>query len=495
MLLMPLEVSGWGLVNFRYFYISWSMVVMALLVISRWDSLYPDRADYQILTPLPVRPRTYFFARAIAFAVLIGVFLVVANDLGILMWPGVELKMAPGRAIATHAFVTGCAGLFSALAAATIPAVLINILSAAWFRRVLPVAQSVLTGMLILLLFVTPLLGVLVKSAAEVHTEWLFRYPGYWFLGLYEQSGPVSRNVALAEAGSLALPGLGGAFVTFLLTWVPGYVRHSRKLLDAPASSNSRPGKFRSYCVDWLHANVLTTSVERAVFHYMGATLARSTRHRLFLAAYGGFGAALTVASLASGRESVAGIQFTLAFVLVSALRAVFQIPAELKANWAFQLTEGANMAEYLAATRKWIVVCALGPLFAGLAVSEFYFFNPGIATYHLVFGGTTALVLVEVAFAGFRKVPFTCPYLPGKVNLVGLVVLYLFGLSFYSKGMRLIQGLVDQSPVGAAVCVALVLVTLAAFGHWRKRNIATYTSGVDFDGSDPEVRTLGLVS
>ena len=35
MLLMPLQVTGWGLVNFRYFYIAYSMVVMALLVVSR----------------------------------------------------------------------------------------------------------------------------------------------------------------------------------------------------------------------------------------------------------------------------------------------------------------------------------------------------------------------------------------------------------------------------------------------------------------------------
>jgi hypothetical protein len=215
----------------------------------------------------------------------------------------------------------------------------------------------------------------------------------------------------------------------------------------------------------------------------------------LFLAAYGGFGAALAVASLASGRESIAGVQFTLAFVLVSALRASFHIPAELKANWAFQLTENHGLPEYLSGARKWIVVCGLGPLFTGLALIELRFFNPGIAIYHLVFGGVAALLLVELMFLGFRKVPFTCPSYPGKFNLVGLVVVYLFGLNFYSRALRALQALLDQSPIGVALYLAAALIALECLSRWRSREIASETAGVDFDGSEPEVRTLGIAS
>ena len=42
----------------------------------------------------------------------------------------------------------------------------------------------------------------------------------------------------------------------------------------------------------------------------------------------------------------------------------------------------------------------------------------------------------MEIMFFGFRKVPFTCSHLPGKVNLVGLAVIYILGFTMYSSTM-----------------------------------------------------------
>ena len=105
-------------------------------------------------------------------------------------------------------------------------------------------------------------------------------------------------------------------------------------------------------------------------------TITRSLKHRLFLATYGGFGAALAVMTLAIGPvRGCCRLPLTLSFVLVSGLRAAFNFPSELRANWAFQISEITGVRRYLAATRKWIVVCAILPLFLLLAPMEFVCF------------------------------------------------------------------------------------------------------------------------
>ena len=108
-LLQPVSIQGWGLVQFRYYCVAYSMIVVALLVVYRWDLLFPDRADYQILTPLPVRSSTLFFGRLLAFGILLASVLVAANALATAMWPGIDLRGSSSHCLATHSFVTSAA--------------------------------------------------------------------------------------------------------------------------------------------------------------------------------------------------------------------------------------------------------------------------------------------------------------------------------------------------------------------------------------------------
>lgn len=52
-LLLPLAPFGWGLVGMRYFYVSFAIVVMGLMMVFEWDALFPDKRDYLMLAPLP----------------------------------------------------------------------------------------------------------------------------------------------------------------------------------------------------------------------------------------------------------------------------------------------------------------------------------------------------------------------------------------------------------------------------------------------------------
>ena len=64
----------------------------------------------------------------------------------------------------------------------------------------------------------------------------------------------------------------------------------------------------------------------------------------------------------------------TLSFFAVSGLRAAFNFPAELRANWVFQICESEDRMPHIRAARKWIVLMGIVPLFALLAPFEIWF-------------------------------------------------------------------------------------------------------------------------
>src|SRR5919206_3366866 len=50
----------------RYVFVCYSMVVMGFVMTFKWDSLFPDRRDYLILTPLPISLREFFAAKTVS---------------------------------------------------------------------------------------------------------------------------------------------------------------------------------------------------------------------------------------------------------------------------------------------------------------------------------------------------------------------------------------------------------------------------------------------
>ena len=156
-------------------------------------------------------------------------------------------------------------------------------------------------------------------------------------------------------------------------------------------------------------------------------------------------------------------------------------------------MSEIAGLGGYLAATRKWFVVCAILPLFLLLSPMEFACFPWTVALFHLAFGITLSLLLMEILLIGFRKVPFTCAHLPGKVNLTFLSVIYVFGFTMYSRIMASFEAWLGARPAAAClffVCAASAVVLL---GRWRVWLLGD-TPALDYeDPGYPVVCTLDL--
>jgi hypothetical protein len=94
--------------------ISINLLVVALVTIFTWDSIFPDRRDALVLSPLPLKPHTILFARTAASASVVGLAVLALNCASVAAWalvlagfPGV-LRLAPALwlgILASSAFV------------------------------------------------------------------------------------------------------------------------------------------------------------------------------------------------------------------------------------------------------------------------------------------------------------------------------------------------------------------------------------------------------
>ena len=488
-----LTFRGWGLVTVRSFFVSLSMIVMGFVVVFEWDVLFPDRRDYQVLTPLPLSLSTIFLTKTLALGIFLGMFLLDVNFFSILLWSGIDGGPDLLAIEAAHIATVLASGLFAALAMGALQGILITVLPTELFRRVSIVIQTILMAALVLLFFVSPMFAGKLPVLLKQHSPIVYWWPGFWFVGFYETLRPAVKSPELLHLGHIAWRALGIVVAVFVLTYLPGYRRHARKILDAPQPSPSGPGRLSRAVSRLIDRFILKHPVQQAAFHFINQTITRSMKHRLFLASYAGAGGAIALLTLTGGRSGPLRLSLTLSFILISALRAAFNFPSELRANWAFQMCDTNYGRESLAAMRKWIVVCAIVPLFTLLAPLEFHFYPWAEALFYLGFGAALSLVLMEVMFLGFRKVPFTCAYLPGKVNLVALVVIYCFGFTLYSRTMSNLAEWLAATPVAAVLFFAVSAAAYIGVGWCRDRLVGRETV-LDFeDAGDPEVRTLEL--
>jgi hypothetical protein len=147
---------------------------------------------------------------------------------------------------------------------------------------------------------------------------------------------------------------------------------------------------------------------------------------------------------------------------------------------------------EHLTASRKWVSLWGIVPLFAAMAPLEFFLWRWDLALFHLSFGILLSLLLIELLFFQFRKIPFACSYFPGKINAAALAGLYLYGLTTYSFTMSDLEEWILQRPVRVALFYVIAMAVLSAFRvyrNWQGEEVVLTFE----DEPDPVVRTLGI--
>jgi hypothetical protein len=491
-----------------------AMVPAGLISLVIWDGVFPDRRDAHILSVLPIAERSIVVSRLAALGLVLGLIaLGVALPVGVVYGAVVgEYQAGVLRAIAAHVVGTGMASAFMFCSVLAVQSVLVTLARGRWVHRLIVWGQF--TAVIVLLqmvifqgVMVRDLRGVLETSitrgsGASSQLTWA---PPLWFLGLYEVIAGTSEEAF----GALALRGLIATFATgaiAVVLYVMGYRRLVRRALetqDVPLAT--APGRLKVLAGRLARPLTASRPVAYAIFTFVLTSFARSRRHRLLYGIYIGLGCAIAVAGLlrvvargwpeaAQPSAPLLSISLVLTFLGAVGARVLFAIPIEPSANWAFRITERRSLRSHVAGARLALLLIAAGPPVILLLPAYAVMWGAAFAAAHAVYVFTLAWLLVEALMWRFGRVPFTCPYVPGKSNARLLWPLYLTLFTTYAYTMAELEVWLLQQPLWFAVANAILAAAAAgvalASGRLGDRKALTF----EIETED-EVTTLALSS
>jgi hypothetical protein len=407
----------------EYFFIVLSMTVTGAVAVWRWDAIFPDRRDYMNLVPLPISTRSIFFANLAAVLFLVGLIAFDVNAASCILFPMVVgatqsqfvffVKFA-----LVHAAGVLLASVFAFFAVFSLIGVLMAVLPARALRRFSVYIRGVVVVCLVALLCTSFAIPALLRRVPA--PRWTLLVPSCWYLGLCQslrgRAGPTLR-----ELSGLALPGLATVAGLALGAYAVSYQRHFVRIAETADTSFGLLSRGPGRVGVLLERLALRTPFQKGCFQFVCKTLLRSETHRLVLTAVGGLGLVLASQALLDGFENAKSwreaalspgalsIPFILSFLIIVGLRIVFEIPAELRSNWIFQLMIDPDRQESGRLARRVILILVLPWLVAIAFPAYAYLEGWSVAGLHTLLVVTWAVLLTNIVLIRFRKIPFTC--------------------------------------------------------------------------------------
>lgn len=489
--------TRWGRIEDEYFFVMFSFVAMAGVAIFEWEMLFPDRLDFLVLTPLSLRRWEMPAAKVTSLAMFLGFFLGAANLFGTLMLPAVTAEHFWWQVWA-QTIAALSAGVFGALAVMLLGGVLLCVLPARFFHSVSVVFRMLAVTALALLVIHYARFGDGMPGLLANNGERMRWVPTFWFLGLYQsiQHGQAAPSFAdtMAHRADIALSVvLLGVGLVYPAAW-----NGMRRVAMGEGVTKGRPhGEWTSRMI---HA-IVRSPEERAVFHFIGQTMARNSRYHLYMAIYFGAGLALAV-SCATRVRIIAGVPKAtlssfglhavmplLVFWAIAGLKMAFGFPLQLQARWIFRST-GASLESCVAAVRKWALGCGLCVTITVTAAVASMGLGMRELLVQLVCGMCLCAVLVDGFFFAQTSVPFSQPRRPGRTSLPLILTLYLGVLPPFLFGMIFAELKIENHLLLLIAAIGLVPVVHRVLRWLRERSVLIEE---EREGAGGEVQLLGV--
>jgi hypothetical protein len=489
------------------------MWIVALVTVVVSHALFPDETDFRTLTPLPIGQPLIFGAKLIALALFGGLCILTAHVAITPLVIRISFSRwtvdAPPLAILAFWAASLLGSAFTVLAIATVTGMLITCTPT---RRVHELSVVVRTAMVGALMLALPLVMALPTQSVRLarHSPVLFIAPPAWFMGV-ERVLLGHRDPYFVRLAQIALVfTISAAGLTFV-SYVVLYRRFDRVMLHALAISK-RGERWRDRRWPWRTVSAGDASlafdersrqhrpvddpsaatrshpVRAAVRDFTWATLRRSALHQGVLVGLSTCGIALGLNGLVrAGLPSwihgldvpprqivvaLASLPFPLMALLGVAARASLALPIEPRANWVFRMAEGESIrADALRAAERVIVLFAAAIPAALTLPVQWIVVGPRAlvaAALTMVIG----LLWAEALLRGWRRIPFTCSYLPGKhsvaqSSLVGVGTYVLVSLIGGGMEMASLRG---ASPVPTLVIIGVFALIVLVLRRDRRR-------------------------
>lgn len=488
-------------------HVALAMTVLGIVTVLEWDAILPDRRDYAVLRPLPIRLSVLFAAKVFSLVRFWAVFTVVISALPAIFFPIAVVQKGSFDILAwfirCHVVAVLAGNAFIFLAMIGVQGLMLNVLGWRGYRRFAPYAQSILIALLLVMFFVSIGAAIGMKPAGPANSLML-ALPPVWFVGLYENelgwTQPVFQH--LAHRAWLAL-GLAAAFAS--VAYALSYRRSAAKSFEDAEGPAAVPGRLAGALTALANRWLLRTPAERASFHFVWHTLMRSRSHRVLVASCAGVGFAIVFQSLAgviaSGSrtwwQSPQGVllpaPLVMSLFLIAGMRYAFTVPSELRANWLFQAAGTGAPGEYMSGMRKAAAIIGIIPLFSVLFAIHVALWGWATGALHTLFGMIVAYLLIDLLLVGLEKLPFTCSYVPGKSNLKATWPLYLAGYLGYVSLFSAIEYLILEEPSRFILFVSAAAMAKVGIEMYRRHLLAGEFALVYDERPEPAVRTLGL--
>jgi hypothetical protein len=460
------------------------MWIVAFVTVLVSQSLFPDETDFRVLMPLPIDRSVVFGAKLLALALFAGVFTLTAHvaltPLALLMSLNRWAADGAGHSLLAYWIASGCASVFALLAVVAANGLLIACTPRPRVHHASAVLRSTMLGALVLTL---PLVLALPTQDLRLaqHSPLMYLAPPAWFLGV-ERVLLGDRDqffVQLARVAGLAF--LAAGLVTFG-SYLQVYRRFDRVMLRSFGVSKRR----RCF---WPLA---TSPARAAIRDFTAATLRRSALHQGVAIGLSACGVAIAMNSFLRGGvltwlqglggdgwriiPVVTGTPFALIFILGIAARAALALPIEPKANWIFRMTEhDAIRSDQLRAAEGIVVLLAvLIPIVLTLPI-QWLAAGPR-ALVSSAITGAFGLLWAEVLLHDWRRIPFTCSYMPGKHTVAqsAVVGIGLF-LIISTIGSAIETASIRARTPAPGLTIAVTIAAVAAIlrrwrrAHWRQ--------------------------
>jgi len=447
------------------------MLLVAFVTLLVSHALFPDERDFRILGPLPVRRIVVFRAKLGALLMFTGLFTTAAHvSLVPLMlltslnpWGESNVILR----LASWAIASVMASAFAILTIAAVVGILVLALSRSRLQALSTIMRSIVLGLLVVCL---PLVSHLPTLGAPLARgeAWMVLVPPAWFLGIQR----VLQSGADPSLARLALVGIVAVLVVAAIV-AASYIilfRQFERLMLRPAPMS--PPWWR---MNRLPLRSRTAAPFRGVFSFTLATLSRSQLHQGVLVGLSACGVGLATIVLTSSirlTTSAAIVPFLLMFACGVAVRAALALPIEHRANWIFQVTEDhTTRKDQMRAVDRVVMTYVIGvPVVASAPLLWIALESSALLAGVVV--AAIGLVFVHAVLLDWRRIPFTCSYLPAKrfighSALIGFAACLLF--TVISTGLvRTALVTVNQ---GIVITAALLVI-----GFWlRERRLATW--------------------
>jgi hypothetical protein len=494
----------------KLMFICISFVVTVLVTSLQWQSLFPSTQDFLILCPLPLHRLQIFCAKFLALLLFISLLNIGLNSFPAALMPGIMsgqwLRPSGSLWHVSALFLSCCfAGLFAFFALITLQALFMNLLPGALFARFSLFLQALL---LLASLSVLPLLLWLPDIYGYMQPQFLrdaLRLPPLWFLGWEEELLGVA-NPAVHALALRAKVGLGAALFSSVALYALTYARNTSQIFTS-AGALQADSRWHAILSQLLHRAV-KSSHELAVISFTVKTLLRSRIHKMLLCAIVGVSLSLSFDSFSSlwiahivGHEiihrstlekAVHSTPLVISFFLLCGLRFIFLLPVESRSSWTFRLSAVDSNDYVVDATEKALLLLAAAPILLVSFVGFSLWLGVGGALLRCAFVLLMCLILSEALLWNWDRIPFACPYLPAKRNIIQSLLVYALALSFFAYVATTIE-LAALASVPSTLLLFASLLAIFLFLRIHRRGSSRGVLLKFDDLPEPEVQTLQL--